>query len=111
MFVSNAGGVADSFQHTQDVRLALAALDQVEERLGGLRVRDVKSEVMEQDDWLSQVFLGVSSFAIVAGIMLVLNIYAMLADERRKEMGVMRALGARRGHLAPSISMRGPSTA
>ena len=98
MFVSNAGGVADSFQHTQDVRLALAALDQVEERLGGLRVRDVKSEVMEQDDWLSQVFLGVSSFAIVAGIMLVLNIYAMLADERRKEMGVMRALGARRGH-------------
>ena len=100
LFVSNAGGVADSFQHTQDVRLALASLDHVKDRLGGLRVRDVKSEVMGQDDWMSQIFLGVSSFAIVAGIMLVLNIYAMLAEERRKEMGVMRALGARRGHLA-----------
>ena len=100
LFVSNAGGVADSFQHTGDVRLALAALEGVKDRLGGLRVRDVKSEVMEQDDWMSQIFLGVSSFAIVAGIMLVLNIYAMLAEERRKEMGVMRALGARQGHLA-----------
>ena len=99
LLISNAGGVADSFQHTEAVRLALAALDQVEERFGGLRVRDVKSEVMEQDDWMTQLFLGANSFAIVAGIMLVLNIYAMLAEERRKEMGVMRALGARQGHL------------
>ena len=40
-----------------------------------------------------------SMFVIVAGVLLVLNTYAMLAEERRTEMGVMRALGVRREHL------------
>jgi putative ABC transport system permease protein len=48
---------------------------------------------------LSQFFLILSSFAILAGIVLILNIFIMLAEERKSEMGMARAVGMRRGQL------------
>src|SRR3989449_8442724 len=48
---------------------------------------------------LSQFFLILSSFAILAGIVLILNIFIMLAEERKSEMGMARAIGMRRGQL------------
>ena len=100
ILVSNAGGIEDGFRHSDAVRGAIGKLDQEANGLGPFQVRDLKTEVMAQSEWMGQVFMGISTFGIVAGIMLVLNIYAMLAEERRSEMGVMRAMGARRGHLA-----------
>src|SRR3989442_9903340 len=44
---------------------------------------------------LSQCFLILSSFAILAGIVLILNIFIMLAEERKSEMGMARAVGMR----------------
>src|SRR5437879_12804143 len=48
---------------------------------------------------LSMFFLILSSFAILAGIVLILNIFIMLAEERESEMGMARAVGMRRGQL------------
>ena len=48
---------------------------------------------------LSQFFLILSSFAILAGIVLILNIFIMLAEERKSEMGMARAVGMRRSQL------------
>src|SRR5438132_9463272 len=48
---------------------------------------------------LSMFFLILSSFAILAGIVLILNIFIMLAEERKSEMGMARAVGMRRGQL------------
>jgi len=98
IFISNAGGVTDSFQHTPAVREALRTLLQDADPRGDFRVWAFKPELMEEN-FIGEMFLSISSFAIVAGIMLVLNIYTMMAEERRTEMGVMRALGVRRGHL------------
>src|SRR3989454_2823770 len=48
---------------------------------------------------LSSFFLILSSFAILAGVVLILNIFIMLAEERKSEMGMARAVGMRRGQL------------
>jgi putative ABC transport system permease protein len=40
-----------------------------------------------------QMLLLVSSFAIIAGLVLLVNMYYMLAAERRSELGTLRALG------------------
>ena len=99
VFVSNAGGVTDSHQHSQAVEDALGALLQDADARGDFQVRRVKSEILDQQFSIGDTFLTFSLFVIVAGVMLVLNIYAMLAEERRTEMGVIRALGLRREHL------------
>ena len=99
VFVSNSGGVTDSHQHSQAVEDALGALLQDADARGDFQVWPVKSEILDQQFSIGDTFLTFSLFVIVAGVMLVLNIYAMLAEERRTEMGVMRALGLRREHL------------
>ena len=99
VFISNAGGVEEGARNTQTVQQALSSLARGAQPLAELQVTGAKAELMDETEWIGQVFLGVSSFGIVAGIMLVMNLYAMLAEERRTEMGVIRALGARSGHL------------
>ena len=47
----------------------------------------------------SMLFLIFGSFVIFAGILLVMNIFVMLADERKPEMGMARAIGMHRGDL------------
>ena len=93
------GGVTDGHQHTQAVREALGTLLKDADARGDFRVHAVKQEILDQPFDIADTFLTFSMFVIVAGVMLVLNIYAMLAEERRTEMGVMRALGIRREHL------------
>ncbi len=48
---------------------------------------------------LSMFFLILSSFAILAGVVLILNIFVMLGEERKSELGMARAVGMRRGQL------------
>src|SRR2546425_807294 len=56
---------------------------------------------------LSMFFLILSSFAILAGIVLILNIFIMLAEERKSEMGMARAVGMRRGQLTKLFLFEG----
>ena len=58
-------------------------------------------------DRLSQVFILLSFFTIVAGVLLIVNIFVMLAEERKGEMGVARALGMRRKNLVQSFVSEG----
>src|SRR5213595_6466 len=58
-------------------------------------------------DRLSQVFILRSVFTIVAGVLLIVNIFVMLAEERKGEMGVARALGMRRKNLVQSFVSEG----
>ena len=99
IFVSNAGGVTGGYQHSGAVAVALGALLKDADPRGEFQVSPIKEDILDQPFPIGDTFLMFSMFVIVAGVMLVLNIYAMLAEERRKEMGVMRALGVRRDHL------------
>ncbi|MDD8053412.1 MAG: FtsX-like permease family protein [Thermotogota bacterium] len=45
------------------------------------------------------VFLGLSAFAILAGILLISNTFKMLSEERQIELATMRALGYKRSRV------------
>src|SRR2546428_259844 len=56
---------------------------------------------------LSQVFGLLGFFTVIAGVLLIINIFVMLAEERKGEMGVARALGMRRTNLVQSFVAEG----
>ncbi len=77
----------------------------------GLTISNLKEDQVTQAtqnvDQLSQIFLLLGSFTIIAGVLLIINIFVMLAEERKGEMGVERALGMRRSHLVQSFVAEG----
>jgi putative ABC transport system permease protein len=79
--------------------------------LSTLRVIEVKRLSQElADRWgaaLTTVFVVLGLFSIATGTMLVVLIFVMLAAERRTELGVLRALGARRGRVAATLLYEG----
>lgn len=106
--VSNAGGVESGVARTDEVtgriRAALGGLDR-----HGSEVGTVKREVLDAADQagavLGSLFLFIASFSIVAGIMLLVNIFVMLADERRAQLGMLRAVGMRRRRVTAGFAV------
>ncbi len=103
VFVSNEGGVTsgveDSERVTEAVREVLA---DAEGSSGGeeFQVSQVKRDSIEGSGFrIGDIFLMISSFAILAGILLIVNIYTMLAEERKGELGILRAIVLKRGGL------------
>ena len=97
-------------------------LDELESRavtlfaeLGELRVFDVKRRVLEEADEVgSQVtsfFVIMGLFSIMVGVLLIFLIFVMLAAARRTEMGMARAVGAKRPHLVQMFVFEGTAYA
>ena len=53
------------------------------------------------------LFLFMGSFSVAAGVLLIFLIFAMLAEERRSEMGISRAIGMQREHLIQMFMSEG----
>lgn len=73
-------------------------------------IRYEKQDALNEDGdgpGTGEIFLMVSSFAILAGVMLIINIYSMLAEERRTEMGIMRAVALNRQQLVMTFAYEG----
>lgn len=107
-FVSNRGGVIEGRDLTDEV------VGLIEERIDGLegfRVDPTKDALLTQADitgeQFSAIFLSIGSFAVIAGILLLVNIFVMLAEERKGELGMMRALGMRRAQLVQAFLIEG----
>jgi putative ABC transport system permease protein len=68
-----------------------------------LEVNNVKADNLEaaraNGEMIGVMFLILGSFAIVAGIVLIINIFVMLGEERKSEMGMARAIGMEKKHL------------
>ena len=83
--------------------------------LGELRVFDVKRRVLEEADEVgSQVtsfFVIMGLFSIMVGVLLIFLIFVMLAAARRTEMGMARAIGAKRHHLVQMFVFEGTAYA
>ena len=54
----------------------------------------------------SQLYFTVGMFAVAAGVLLLVNVFVMLADERRSELGMLRAMGMRRRPLVGALATR-----
>src|SRR5437867_288397 len=106
--VSNVGGVADGYLRSDE------AVPEIEAHVPTSPTFTVSKVKADQVDTatknvqqLSQLFILLGVFTVVAGILLIVNIFVMLAEERKGEMGVARALGMRRRNLVQSFIAEG----
>ncbi len=108
VLVSNSGGVFDGAKTTDAVS---KALDQRIGALPGVEVVEAKQDLLDEAKAISaqftQVFSGIGSFSVIAGILLLVNIFVMLADERKSELGMLRAIGLKRNQLVRVFGMEG----
>lgn len=56
---------------------------------------------------LSSLFTVLSTITILAGVVLIINMFIMLAEERKSEMGMARAVGMKRGQLTKLFLFEG----
>jgi putative ABC transport system permease protein len=108
VLISNTGGVFDGADSTPAVER------QLRQRLEGfeaVEVDPVKEELLEEADDNAAQFLElfgtIGGFGVIAGILLLINIFVMLADERKSELGMLRAVGLKRNQLVRSFGLEG----
>lgn len=107
VLVSNEGAVEDAAKHSG------AVTELIEDALGTIpvRVEEIKRQVLEsaktQGNEFQEVFLGIGSFAIIAGVLLLVNIFVMLSEERKSQLGMLRAVGMTRAHLVRVFVIEG----
>ena len=58
-------------------------------------------------DSIGQLFTGIGMFSVLAGVLLLVNLFVMLAEERKSELGMLRAVGLRRNHLMRAFGLEG----
>src|SRR5207247_6274128 len=84
---------------------------QIRSALGPVDVLKIKRVVLDQakstGDAFTQLFTGMGSFGVLAGVLLLVNLFVMLAAERKPELGMARAVGMRRSWLVQSFATEG----
>lgn len=113
ILISGAGGVEAPLEFSDALdRDIEAALDGFERQQPDLYLSNglsryasdaVKANSLEDAELIASVFttlfLFMGSFSVAAGILLIFLIFAMLAEERKPEMGIARAVGMQRNDL------------
>ena len=83
--------------------------------LGSFQVFDVKRRALDEADLVASgvttFFIILGLFSIMVGVLLIFLIFVMLAAARRTEMGMARALGAKRRHLVQMFVFEGTAYA
>ena len=79
--------------------------------LAEFRVLDIKKQVLDEADQagsgVTSIFIIMGLFSIMVGVLLIFLIFVMLAAARRAEMGMARAVGAKRRHLVQMFIFEG----
>jgi putative ABC transport system permease protein len=109
-FVSNRGGVESGARLTDEVTARIRAeLGPLGE--SGVAVETPKQEVLDSAEQtsatLGSLFLFIASFSIIAGILLIVNIFVMLSEERKGQLGILRAVGMRRRRVTGEFAVEG----
>lgn len=107
--ISNRGGVESGADSTDAVLAAIrgvtpaAPLDP--------QLYTAKQAVLDQADAVGtafgSMFTATGSFGVLAGLLLLVNLFVMLAAERKTEMGMERAVGMRRSDLVGAFATEG----
>lgn len=115
ILVSNEGDVESGVEKTD------SAIAEIEGAIGSeLEAFDLDIEPLKKDglefvetagEMVTEVFSIMGTFSIIAGVILVINIFVMLAEERKPEMGISRALGMKRRHLIQTYLFEGSAYA
>ncbi|TLZ87744.1 MAG: ABC transporter permease [Methanobacteriota archaeon] len=106
--VANDGGATQGYLRSDDVVREMTPFLPASPTFTIAKVKaDSIDGASRNIDQLSQVFVLLGFFTVIAGILLIINIFVMLAEERKGEMGVARALGMRRTNLVQSFVSEG----
>jgi putative ABC transport system permease protein len=77
----------------------------------GFRVIDVQSVAQDQADrWgsaFTDLFVVLGAFSLFSGMLLIVLVFSLVALERRTELGISRALGARRSDVILLLAIEG----
>ncbi len=107
LYISNTGGRVGGGDLCPDV------MDRLEEEFGSIEhplgplmelsitanKKESVDNAIQSFDMFTKLFLVLGTFTIIAGITLIINIFVMLSEERKEEMGISRAVGMRRKDL------------
>ena len=113
ILVSGAGGVREPLEFSEsldeDIQSAFTMLERenpglyLSNGLSRFSNEPLKADSLEDAELIASVFttlfLFMGSFSVAAGILLIFLIFAMLAEERKPEMGIARAVGMQRNDL------------
>ena len=94
--ISNISTWLDSRSDSEDINIQFTAV----------KVEAAKAAA-QSSGLISGMFLVFGTFTIAAGVLLVLTIVLMLAESRRSEFGVLRAIGATRSDVRAQAVMEG----
>jgi putative ABC transport system permease protein len=106
MLISLDGAVFDTRDLSDgvvtDLREAVAGMV-------GVQIDAPKATMLDyaesQGAGLTQVFTMIGSFSVMAGILLLINLFVMLAEERKTELGMLRAVGFTRRRLTRAFAI------
>ncbi len=108
VLVSNTGRVFDSTGPSDRVTR------EIEARVHGrysVSVEAAKADLLRdaanRGRSMGELFVGVGIFSVLAGVLLLVNLFVMLAEERKREMGLARATGLQRRHLVRVLTLEG----
>ena len=105
--VSNRGNV------TAGVQLTAAVHSELDAAVHGLptHIEDAKKNLIDAANAagksFTQLFQTFGYFSVAVGVLLLINIFVMLAQERKQTLGMLRAVGLRRASLVGSFSLEG----
>jgi len=107
--ISNKGGIESGVELSEEVTEDVRAI--IEANGWPLEIDERKKEnidtAKEFSENVTEIFMVLGSFSVIAGVLLIINIFVMLAEERKSEMGISRAVGMKRGHLMQTYMFEG----
>jgi putative ABC transport system permease protein len=107
--VSNRGGVEGGAARTDAALAQIAAVTPAPPLEP--QIYAAKRTLLDTADTVGKsfrsMFTAMGSFGVLAGLLLLVNLFVMLAAERKTEMGMARAVGMRRSDLVRSFATEG----
>jgi putative ABC transport system permease protein len=89
-------------------RVLLTSSDPTAAGVVAMPVKDESLEQSKQAGEMFTMFITIfGSFSIIAGVILIVNIFTMLAEERKSELGMARAMGMTRSDLMQMFLFEG----
>jgi putative ABC transport system permease protein len=107
--VSNRGGIESGVGRTDEVVDAIrnvAPAPPLDPQIYAAK-RTLLDDADAVGKTFSSMFTAMGSFGVLAGLLLLVNLFVMLAAERKTEMGMARAVGMRRSDLVRSFATEG----
>jgi putative ABC transport system permease protein len=111
VLVSNEGGVFDGVADHPEVFSALEHRFDDLDLPGSQVVHETKQDLLDdaKDSGAAvrDMFTMMGIFSALVGVLLLVNLFVMLSEERKTELGMLRAVGMKRNHLVRLFGLEG----